>query len=47
MPNWANGEDDNNNDDDDDTNVSNNALLSGHAVTFTKCFHNCLILALV
>lgn len=32
-------------DDVNDASVSNNALYSGNAITFTKCFHNCLILA--
>lgn len=32
-------------DDVDDASVSNNALYSGNTITFTKHFHNCLILA--
>lgn len=41
MANWANVD----YDDVDDASVSNNALYLGNAITFTKRFHNCLILA--
>lgn len=41
MANWTNVD----YDDVNNASVSNNVLYSGNVIIFTKCFHNCLILA--